>query len=454
MNDNAMRAAAPAGGVPEGYVLVPIETVLAQSPRRRPRAPVLKDFVERFLAEKSSLSYLTLRGYRGDLRRSILPALGDIPIDRIGHSEIQMMIDSCSTKKTSQTAKSTLSSILGYAVALGLLDHNPAIGTYIFKAEIKPETPALGEWLTDWDQIAAILSAAREYDPGGEIERACLVGFGFGARKGEILGADSEDFIFDEQGARFHIRSSFTRWRNGPKMHALKTAHSDRVVPMLGYVAKRIQEIDPDPGAFVTFGGSRSNPASIPKRIQRFRKELGLPNFTLASMRPSFATAALRSGMNIKDVQLWLGHTTELTTLRYTRPDPSALVEDAKVLSANLDRALRGEPIPLEGHLGGRELERAVGECLETDVGDRLAAAPNLAPKTAPNLAPKRRDSREDAVLALITERPEISNAELAEALGVSLRTMKRTTASMREKQVIEHVGPARGGHWRILPQK
>lgn len=55
------------------------------------------------------------------------------------------------------------------------------------------------------------------------------------------------------------------------------------------------------------------------------------------------------------------------------------------------------------------------------------------------------------AVLDLIKKNPSIKQTELAEQKGKSVRSVKRITDSLKEKQYICRVGGERYGRWEVL---
>lgn len=427
-NDNSFQ-------LPPGFAIVPIESLQGRS--LSPSASMkLEDFIERhFLSEKESLSYLTLRGYLGDIRRCILPVLGSVAIGSIDHSKIQAMIDACPTRKAALSAKCTLSSILGCAVTLDMLDVNPALGRYRFPRQIEPEEPPLGVWLTDFSQIAVVLRLAREYDDGGEIERACLLGYGFGLRKGEILGVEARDM--DLGNGVLHIRRAFTRWSGKAEVHALKTAESSRDIPFLGYVLDRCRELKPEEGAFVSCNGKRSNPSTLAKRFNAFALQMGLPHITLFTMRHSFATSALRAGIALKDVQVWLGHTSPTTTMRYMRPDLATLRNDAFLMSAILSKSLEAgsPPTPQPRPVPAGELKEVVGDELTgfTPLCDALKGL-----------------RKESAILKMLQANPKATQSEVADAIGVSYDIARLMFANLKQRGLLERDGGGRGGSWVV----
>lgn len=427
-NDNSFQ-------LPPGFAIVPIESLRGGS-LEASASMKLEEFIERFfLPEKKTLSYLTLRGYLGDIRRCILPSLGSVPLGSVNHSRIQSMIDACPTRKAALSAKCTLSSILSCAVSLDMLDVNPALGRYRFPRQIEPNEPPLGVWLTDFAQIAVVLRLAREYDDGGEVERACLLGYGFGLRKGEILGVEACDMDLDN--GILHVRRAFTRWSGRAEVHALKTVESSRDIPFLSYVLERCRELKPEEGPFVNCGGRRSNPSTLAKKFNAFAIQMGLPHITLFTMRHSFATSALRAGITVKDVQVWLGHTSPSTTMRYMRPDLATLRNDAFLMSAILDKSLPGGLSP-ENY----PMSVLKDKLIEVTGDDLNALEPSCAALSGPR--------KETVIMDMLRANPKATQEEVSSAIGVSYDLVRLMFANLRRRGLIERDGGNRGGRWIV----
>lgn len=56
-----------------------------------------------------------------------------------------------------------------------------------------------------------------------------------------------------------------------------------------------------------------------------------------------------------------------------------------------------------------------------------------------------------DAVLALLRRQPELTLAEVARALGKSIRTVERAAAQLQAQNRLRYEGPKKGGQWRVL---
>jgi integrase len=53
--------------------------------------------------------------------------------------------------------------------------------------------------------------------------------------------------------------------------------------------------------------------------IRRVREELKLPKFSMHDLRRAWASAMHANGASIKQVSVWLGHSTTAVTERYVR---------------------------------------------------------------------------------------------------------------------------------------
>lgn len=58
--------------------------------------------------------------------------------------------------------------------------------------------------------------------------------------------------------------------------------------------------------------------------------------------------------------------------------------------------------------------------------------------------------SREDKILALITDNNKISIKGIAEKLGVTPKTIQRDLGKMKDKNIISRIGADKGGFWEI----
>ena len=56
---------------------------------------------------------------------------------------------------------------------------------------------------------------------------------------------------------------------------------------------------------------------------------------------------------------------------------------------------------------------------------------------------------RQTLILNIITETPQITRAEIADKIGVNVKTIERELASLTN--YVRYVGPKKGGHWEVI---
>lgn len=61
----------------------------------------------------------------------------------------------------------------------------------------------------------------------------------------------------------------------------------------------------------------------------------------------------------------------------------------------------------------------------------------------------KNLTERQQQIVALISENPQTTRAEMAAAIGVATKTIERELASLSD--VVRYVGSKKGGHWEII---
>ncbi|MDR3136749.1 MAG: site-specific integrase [Coriobacteriales bacterium] len=297
-----------------------------------------------FMPDKQAiLRKNTIAGYRRDIELRIRPAFGGCLIGDLTHAGIQRMLSSCPTKKTATNARDTLRCILAHAKDNELIVYNPAAGRFKMPQEtVKKEQ--FGEWVTTLAEHVEIIKKADDIET-----RALLVlGLCFGLRKGEVLGLDWEDVDFTSRTLR--IERTYTYTLGAPDLTPPKTEESRRAIPMTDYAYGQLLKLREGGGVTHVFGpvAAHGNRRMSPKRatdlLVRFRRRNPeLPHLTMTTLRHSFATAAIRSGINVASISKWLGHADVTTTLnRYVRPLLVNLKEDAKVLDEAYCRAASG----------------------------------------------------------------------------------------------------------------
>ena len=282
----------------------------------------LGDFVRRhwWPTKLKTLEQTSIDSYDQDLRLRVLPAFGNVDIDKIDRLAIQQMINRCGTYSTAKRARDLLRAIINDAVDCGLASGNPAAGRFVMpRKEVKPRSVDSGVWLTTFAEHRTMLEAAKG---AGEVEKIIILGLCFGLRKEETLGLSVRDLDFDRR--IITVRWSYVQTSKGNVLKRTKTAESERDLPMSDYAYERLSELvegmEPDDPVCVSRTGDRLPPSTAGKMLKRFVTARGLPQVTIKSLRHSFASACIDAGVDIAKVSAWLGHTNITTTLnRYVK---------------------------------------------------------------------------------------------------------------------------------------
>ena len=165
-----------------------------------------------------------------------------------------------------------------------------------------------------------------------------------GLRRGELLGLQWKDIDFE--GHTIEIKRNITYTpEKGLVIDTPKTESSERIIPLLPYLAKLLKEYKKDmypfskAAAFV-FPSKDSDtiprdPNAITRKVKCFMKKHNLPDMSPHDLRHSCATLLLSNGADIKSVQEILGHTDASTTLNfYVRTDLEQMKEATNKMAA------------------------------------------------------------------------------------------------------------------------
>lgn len=220
------------------------------------------------------LTNATLSRYAHSMGKHVLPELGGVALRDLRHVDVQRMVYACPTRGTALQAKRSLSAVLGYAVAEGVIERNPVAG----RLELPPDVArAVGNVDVDpfaaiegncavWDAETVLRAMPRLRDLPLESCWLCMVGAGL--RREEALALTWRDVRVRGGVVELAVHRARTE-KDGIK--ATKTARSVRVAAMVEPMGARLMELAGEPDELVC----SASVGNISKRWANLWKERG-----------------------------------------------------------------------------------------------------------------------------------------------------------------------------------
>lgn len=253
------------------------------------------------------ISPTSVRGYRVAMQAA-LEHFGDIYVKDITARDISRYLAKLATlgyaKSTVKNYKIVVSRILHHALINGDIDFSPSTGVDIPRGlKQKRRTAALEE-----DELT-IRKAA-------DVWLAPYLALMTGLRKGELLALQWKDVDLKKNTITV---SKSLYYEGGPHIKAPKTDSGTRIVPILKPLREKLVErfdaMKPNPTHYV-LSDNGAKPLSL-KRFRtlekHFRADTGVTS-TLHQLRKSFATIAVKAGIDPKVLQSIMGHKNISTT--------------------------------------------------------------------------------------------------------------------------------------------
>ena len=74
--------------------------------------------------------------------------------------------------------------------------------------------------------------------------------------------------------------------------------------------------------------------------------------------------------------------------------------------------------------------------------------------KTSQKSSQKTQQKTPQKIIELIREDADITTQKMADNIGISRRAVAKAIAKLQAEGIIRRVGPDKGGHWEVIPQK
>ena len=255
----------------------------------------------------------TLNGYRSYIENYIRPGLGEKRITQIKAADIQKFYDKLGQTLASGSVRrihTTLHGIMKAAQQARLIPRNPVDEVVPPKFSYQQK-----QVLTD-EQLAVFMNVIKEDEVWFDFFYTEIM---TGLRRGEICGLRWEDF--DEVNGTLKVCRTVRREKGtGLTTGDTKTYAGTRKISLPPSVTAILKErkrtaltdwIFPNPLCLE----QPTAPDSAYRRMKRLLEQAGLPDIRFHDLRHTFATHALTSGVDVKNLSGILGHTRAAFTL-------------------------------------------------------------------------------------------------------------------------------------------
>lgn len=296
---------------------------LQQFTEEEERGALFRDVAEQWWEEhEAKVAHSTMRGYKARFDNAI-ETFGDTPIKNITTGHISAMILGLSRKKYSKKVVSTqlnvLNMVFDAAVIDGHIKFNPCTSVHVPKGlpKKKRELPTNEELMivesSDWLFPFFLLYT--------------------GCRRGEALALRYEDIDWERKV--IHINKAVGYKANCPYVKTPKTESGIREVVLLDKLAAKLKKgkglIFPNPK------GEMWHESMIIRKWKQWQKKNNT-TVTMHQLRHGFATILFEAGLDAKDAQYLLGHSTiAMTQDIYTHIRRERQEKNAQKLNAFLN---------------------------------------------------------------------------------------------------------------------
>jgi integrase len=282
---------------------------------------------------RQACKFSTARVYAVNLKRHILPLLGEKPVSALSRGDCRSLIAACRAKglspKTLENISRTVSSVLTQATEDGVLPANPALrlGRYYRngdhpKAEIHPLTR---------EEAALLLYTSTEWAPREYPLFLCALRTGM--RLGELLGLHWGDIDF--HGAFIEVRRNLVAGRvTSPKNgNPRRVDMSDQLVGVLRSLltARKAETLRNGWGqvpdwVFCNDAGGPLDGDNLRHRVfYKLLAKAGIRHIRFHDLRHTFASLLLQQGESLAYIRDQLGHASiQLTVDTYGHLIPGA----------------------------------------------------------------------------------------------------------------------------------
>lgn len=251
----------------------------------------------------------TVRGYRVNLYRHVLPRLGDLMVQRVDVDDLDELTDELAAEGLSNRTivyiHATVRKMFNFAIRRGYLGFNP------YDRFDMPRVKRFQYRVLPEGEMRRLLECVR----GSSLEIPVTLALCYGLRRGECLGIMS-GIDLDPDACVLHVQRTRSIENGREVITPCKTDDSNRYILLR---PEHVRLFYGKPG----FACSIS-PTALDHRFKTVLDRYGFPRIRFHDLRHSYATLMLSKGVNPKIVSSVLGHSgVDVTLDIYSHPDVS-----------------------------------------------------------------------------------------------------------------------------------
>lgn len=319
------------------------------------RELTLNDYWEKYLSMKCDIAENTLVGYIYLYNRHIRNDFGKRPIQSIKYADVKRfyihLLRYGLHISTLGNVHNIIHPVFDLAMREGNIDKNPSDEVLGEMRKRKDWGSVHREALTVEQQEALVKYASESYQYRNELLPMLTLFLGTGMRRGELAGLTWDDVDFNNNTISVNKTLHNHVTLSGHQKYFItfpKTRGSVRDIPMLDDVRDTLEELykrrhdfnssdQVEIDGFTDFvfrdlSGKVYDGHRINRMLRRIREDYNadetrlaakegrepflLPHFTCHNLRHTFCSRIIENGMNVKSVQITMGHAHAETTLR------------------------------------------------------------------------------------------------------------------------------------------
>lgn len=273
--------------------------------------------------KKDKVQYNSYQNYENYTKKHIIPEIGKLKLENVKPAHIEKLLAKRSNLSISalKHIRLTLNQIFDTAIENKFLSANP-----VGKLKI-PREEESKPMVFSPEEITKIIKAIPKHKYGKYVGILLYTGM----RISEMLALQWDDVDFENE--IIIVKHSFTRKEGGgTEMKATKSG-KQRCVGITKELKEILLSIEKTGDFVLNENGKHLTTHQFEKRYQKFFKENEIEYKSPHKCRHTFATRLITAGANIRAVQDLLGHSTVVTTEKYTHTDLDQIKKATSKLS-------------------------------------------------------------------------------------------------------------------------